>query len=139
MKKTIQKVKVVFLSSRGELVRYVITGGSGVFFDLLTLYALKEFVHFGPVWAVAINQIIMYTYVFLMNKFWTFGAKGMTHRQMVKFYSLAFVNYLFSIAWMAFVNKALGVNYLLARTANIGLSTLWNFALYKFWVFARKS
>lgn len=135
MKQRIRKIKETFLSSRKQLVRYFITGVSGVFFDLLTLYILKEFFKLGPVWAVAINQLIMYTYVFLMNKYWTFGVRGMTHRQMIKFYSLAIVNYLFSITWMWILNNRLGVNYLVARTGNIGLSTSWNFLLYKLWVY----
>ncbi|MBP6855675.1 MAG: GtrA family protein [Candidatus Pacebacteria bacterium] len=121
---------------RSQFTRYFITGTSGVVLDIATLYALKEYAHFSPVLSVVCNQIIMLTYIFLMNKFWSFKAHGDAGRQMIKFYLLAGANYLFSIGWMWLFAEIIGINYLIARLANIVFATLWNFLLYRMWVFA---
>jgi putative flippase GtrA len=53
----------------------------------------------------------------------------------VRFYTLAVVNYLISVAWIQGFHSWLGINYLVARTANIALAVGWNFLLYKHWVY----
>lgn len=131
----IERIKERVMASRKQLARYFITGVSGVVLDLATLATFKEFFHLGPVAAVSLNQLVMYNYIFLMNKYWSFGSKGMTHRQIVRFYVIAGANYLVSVVWMWLISGKLGVNYLFARTGNIALSTSWNFLLYKLWVF----
>ena len=122
-------------SIKDQFTKYFIIGASGVFLDIATLFLLKEYFYLRPVWAVMINQLIMLNYVFFLNKFWAFKSNGMTYRQMVRFYSLALFNYVFSVVWMFVLNETFGVNYLLARILNIALAVSWNFAIYKFWVF----
>ena len=131
----IKKTLLYFWSLRREFAKYFIIGISGVILDIGTLYLLKEYGHIRPVIAVIINQAFLINYSFFLNKFWAFKSKGMTHRQMVRFYFLAGLNYLFSIAWMWVFNEHLGLNYLVARLANIALCVAWNFLLYKYWVY----
>jgi len=130
-----KKILLHFWSLRREFVKYFIIGVSGVILDVGTLYLLKEYAHVRPVVAVIINQAFLINYGFFLNKFWAFKSKGMTHRQIVRFYLLAGANYLFSIAWMWLFSEHLGVNYLIARVANVALAVGWNFLLYKHWVY----
>ncbi|MEI8361412.1 MAG: GtrA family protein [bacterium] len=121
--------------TRHQFGKYFITGISALILDMLSLYLLKEFFGMRPVYAVIVNQALLLNYVFVINKYWSFGAKGMGKQQMFRFYVLAICNYLFSVVWMYAVNDGLGVNYLLARFVNIGLSVSWNFLIYKYWVY----
>ena len=121
---------------RVQFLRYTITGVSAVTLDMGTLYALKEWFHLDPTWATGISQVFAATYVFLLNKKWSFEAGGRAHWQAVRFYILAGTNLCISITWMGFFTHILGDHwYLLIRLANIALATAWNFLLYKFWVY----
>ncbi len=124
-----------FWPMRYQFFKYAVTGTSGVFIDLATLYCLKEYFGLKPVFAVVINQIIVLCYIFFLNKYWSFDSKGDSGRQVIKFLIIASGNYLFAIGWMYLFNENLGFNYLLVRLANIALSVSWNFLLYRGFVY----
>lgn len=132
----LKKIIRQFLSK--QFFRYFLIGISGVALDIGSLYILKTYFDMRPVTAVIVNQLLMLNYIFFLNKKWSFGASGLTHQQMVRFYILAGINYLFSIFWMWVLNENLSVHYLITRIMNIALAVSWNFLLYKFWVFADK-
>ncbi len=120
---------------RKEFAKYFIIGLSALFTDIGSLYILKEYFHLSPTFAVVMNQPVIMAGVFFLNKHWSFKAGGVTHRQMVKFLSLAAFNYLFSVIWIYLLHDRFGVYYLYARTLNIALAVAWNFLLYKYWVY----
>ena len=133
-----------------SFLQYFIVGCSAFVLDFLTLIFFREVLGMHPVAAVALNQILAVTYVFLLNKYWSFKSIGQTGRQMVRFFVLMMFNYLFAIVWMWFFTKHLTVNlhvelwgktrdlwYLLVRMVNIMLSVSWNFFIYKFWVYKK--
>jgi putative flippase GtrA len=122
-------------ATRYQFFKYATTGAIGVCVDLVTLYCLKEFVGLKPVFAVVINQIIVLSYIFFLNKYWSFESKGESGRQAIKFLTVAFGNYLFAIGWMYLFNERLGYNYLAVRLVNIALSVSWNFLLYRGFVY----
>lgn len=126
-------------AARREFIRYFIIGVSGVTLDIGSLYILKEYAHLSAVVAVIINQAFLINYAFLLNKYWAFKAKGIGRKQMMRFYSLAGINYIFSIGWMWFFHERLGFNYLIMRLTNIALAVAWNFLLYKHWVYGEKA
>lgn len=120
---------------REQFIRYFIIGISGTVLDILTLWILKEFFDLLPVIAVVINQIFILLYIFLLNKKFSFQARGDTRKQMIRFFVLAGANYLFAISWMWLWSQYFGYNYLLVRICNIVLAVAWNFWLYKEWVY----
>jgi len=132
----VKKLLLYFWHAREQFVRYFITGCSGVILDMATLYSFKEFFHLRPVVAVIFNQMIIAGYIFTLNKYWSFKAVGLSHKQLIRFLIVLFFNYLLAILWMWFWNHLLHLNYLLVRLANIALSVGWNFLLYKIWVFS---
>lgn len=121
-----------------QFIRYFAVGISAVVLDMATLYWLKTVVGFTAVWSIVLNQLLMCSYVFLLNKYWVFGSTGAFARQAVRYFSLALVNYFLAIIWMWFFNERLGFDYLLVRLVNIAMSTIWNFLLYRFFVYARR-
>ena len=130
-----KKIVSHFWSLRAKFIKYFITGVSAVILDILTLYLLKEYAHMRPVMAVVVNQLLLLNYVFFINKYWSFKATGMTHRQVVRFLAVCALNYAISVGWMWVFNEKLGINYLLARLLNVALAVAWNFLLYNHWVF----
>lgn len=120
---------------RHQFLRYFLTGLSAVILDIGTLYLFKEYFHLTPVTAIIVNQILLVNYVFFVNKKWSFGVTGQTHRQIMRFYILSVANYVISVAWMWLGHDLFGFHYILVRIANIIVSVAWNFLLYKFWVY----
>ena len=118
-----------------QFFRYVIVGITGTLLDIATLFVFKEYVHLTPVFSVVLNQIIMLVYIYVLNKYWTFKSEGNIGLEMVRLYIVFGLNYGIAIAWMWFGHDILGAQYLLVRIANIACSTLWNFILYRLWVF----
>lgn len=121
---------------RYQFTKYFVIGVTSVCLDMASLYLFKEYLHWRPVAAIVVNQIFILNFVFVMNKFWTFKAEGMTKKQIIKFYTVAGFNYLFAIGWMWVVNDHFGVNYLITRIVNIILAVSWNFLLYRYFVFS---
>jgi len=118
-----------------EFLRYFIIGTSSVLLDMGTLYFFKEFFGLAALWSLIINQLFIYSYVFFLNKFWTFSVRGAVIKQMVRYCLLALANYIIAIIWMYIFHNLLGENYLLVRLSNIILATAWNFLLYRFFVY----
>lgn len=118
-----------------EFLRYFIIGVSSVLLDMGTLYCFKEFFGLAAIWSLVLNQLLVYCFVFFLNKFWTFSARGAVIKQIIRYCLLALLNYIIAIIWMYFFHNLLGENYLLVRLANIILATIWNFLLYRFFVY----
>lgn len=132
------KLLVYFKQNQKYFSRYFIVGLSGFLLDISTLFVLKEFFGVNPVMAVVINQIIVIVYIFFLNKRYSFNNHNSVLPQFIKFLAVFILNYLFAIAWMWFGSEKFGFNYLLVRTANVALSVLWNYFLYKTWIFKHK-
>jgi putative flippase GtrA len=120
---------------RYQFAKYFVIGFSAFILDIGSLFFLKELFHISSILAVILNQLFVVNYVFLLNKNWSFQSTGLAHRQILRFYAIAAMNYAISIAWMWVVNHRFGVYYVYSRVANIIVAVGWNFLLYKFWVY----
>jgi len=131
----IKKFLIHLWQSRIKFAKYFATGITAFVLDIVSLYILKEFFGLYPVVAVIINQIFIISFVFLVNKFFSFRANGNTHKQMIRFAVVMAGNYLLAVFWMWLFNHNFRFNYLLVRTANVALAVAWNFLLYQEWVY----
>ncbi len=131
----IQRVISHAWSLRREFAKYFIVGFSGVFLDIATLLLFEKVFGVRPVLAVVMNQAILLTYNFTLNKYWSFRSRAMPHKQIVRYLSLAGFNYVFSVAAMYVGNERLGFEAVAVRVATIAVMMSWNFILYKFWVY----
>ncbi|MFA5210953.1 MAG: GtrA family protein [Patescibacteria group bacterium] len=123
---------------RKQFIKYFTVGLSSFFLDIFSLILLKEYLFISATLAVIINQILIIIYNFNLNKYWTFKNKAIDHKQFVRYLTLVLFNYFFSVAVMYIFNELLNFDYRLVRTATIIIMVMWNFFIYKFWVY-RKS
>ena len=126
---------VYMWSLRHQFAKYFVVGFSGLFLDMGTLVLFKEKFGWTPVFAVVVNQVLLLTYNFCLNKYWSFKNKEMPHKQLAKFLTLAGFNYLFSVAAMWLFNGQWNFDYRLVRLGAIAVMVSWNFFLYKYWVY----
>ncbi|PIT86577.1 MAG: hypothetical protein COU33_02405 [Candidatus Magasanikbacteria bacterium CG10_big_fil_rev_8_21_14_0_10_43_6] len=118
-----------------QFVRYFVVGMSGFVIDIGTLFVLSKYYGINPTIAVVLNQIVVIGYNFTLNKYWSFSNRDLPHKQLIRYGILAGGNYLFSVVLMYTFNQVFGIDEILVRIGTIALMTLWNFVLYKKWVY----
>jgi putative flippase GtrA len=121
------------------VVKYLFVGGLAFVTDLGTLW-LGASVLGLPVWvATALAYAAAWVVNFGLNRVLTFadhGARdGKVHKQSIRFTILVLINLVITELLMT-VLIHFGVNYLLAKVASSVVITLYNFEVYKRWVFA---
>ena len=138
MKQTLIQLWEHAWAERVKFAKYVIVGVSSVAIDLALLTIFVEWLHFNPTIAVVCNQALVIGFNFTLNKKWSFGSKGESHRELIRYLILSVWNYIFSVSAMHFGNGVLGLPYLFVRVSSIAVMVLWNFALFRFWVYRQK-
>jgi putative flippase GtrA len=127
--------KVVELRQRPGL-RYVVVGGTTYVFELAVIVAAQ---HFGAsaVVSVAISFWLGLFVSFILQKLVTFGDRRTHHRvvlpQIGAFSLLVMFNFGFTIAATKVLQHDLPV--VVIRTLAIGITTMWNYYLYKTRIF----
>lgn len=116
-------------------MRYFVVGGSGTILDLATLKLFRAVFGLSPTLSVAINQVIIICYNFLLHKHFSFKNKAMPHKQFVRYMVLVGLNYFIAVQVMYFFGDKLGYDPMLVRICNIAASVSWNFVLFKKWVY----
>lgn len=125
-------------NSKQQIIRFLVVGSSSALIDIGLLIMLKENFNFRPTFAIAINQIFVVIYNFLMNKYWSFKTKKMPIKQFSRYVVLVFFNYLISIILMYLLYDIFDINYKIARLFSIALLFIVNFIFYKHWVYKEK-
>jgi putative flippase GtrA len=118
-----------------QFLKFFIVGVSSTVLDILLLITFKELIGLHPAGAVALNQIIIISFNFLLNKYWSFNSKEKTHRQIVRYLTLFMCNYFCAIGIMYLFYEVIGIHYIIVRLGTIALFMLTNFLAYKHWVY----
>lgn len=125
-------------AERLKFAKYVIVGVSSVAIDVALLTIFVEWLNLDPTTSVVINSAFVMAFNFTLNKKWSFGSTGASHKELVRYLILAAWNYVFSVGAMYVGNDVWGLPYLLVRLGSIACMVLWNFALFRFWVYREK-
>lgn len=128
-------IKNYIVLAKYQILKFLLIGGSSTLIDVMLLFLLKEKAHLPAVLAVALEQILIIAYNFLLNKYWTFQSKKIPWQQLQRYFVLVLGNYLAAIFLMYFMHQLLGFNYIIVRLITIALVAFVNFILYKHWVY----
>jgi putative flippase GtrA len=115
-------------------VRYLLVGGLSVAVDLLLLVLLVEAVGVPPAPAAAASFAASVLVNFGLNRALNPGGAAL-HRQAGRYLLLLVANLLLTVAAVSLGERA-GVPYVVAKTTVLAASTVWNYVLYRRWVFA---
>jgi putative flippase GtrA len=121
-----------------RIALYIGVGLVGFCVDFGLLLLFRE-VFATPIWVAAtIAFWASLAVVFLSNKYLTFGARGMGHRQLVRYFVLLGINYLATLGIIA-VAQRIGVGYQVGKVAAVAVTTVWNYLAYQLWVFRERA
>jgi putative flippase GtrA len=117
------------------LFRYVAVGGSTFVIDAGTLYLLHSHAGYGISLSTTIAYWLAVVYNFTLLRFWTFGQteKKDLHRHLTLYLILLGFNYLFAVLFVSTLSHH--IYFLLAKTIATALQTLWNYYIYKNYIF----
>jgi putative flippase GtrA len=122
--------------NRRRGARFVVVGGSVYAFELTAIFAAQR-AGMGPVTAVAVSYWLGLLLSFTFQKVFTFRDTRTHHRvvlpQLAAFSALVVFNFGFTILMTKLLQHDLPV--VVVRTLALGVTTIWNFYLYKTRVF----
>jgi putative flippase GtrA len=117
-------------------MRYLFVGGSVYILEVIIIIALQRAGASG-VQAVAISFTVGLVVSFLLQKLFTFRDKRMAHRivltQALAVIALVVFNFGFTVAMTKIFEQM--VSPVIIRTVALGMTTIWNFYLYRTRIF----
>ena len=116
--------------------RYLIVGGSVYVFELAVIVAAQA-AGASAVWAVAISFSLGTLVSFFLQKLVTFGDKRMHHRILLPQLIATTLLVLWNLGFSVLLTKLLQDHApaVVTRTLALGITTIWNFYLYKTRIF----
>lgn len=116
--------------------RYLLIGGSVYVFELVVIVIAQAW-GASPVWAVAISFALGTLVSFFLQKFVTFRDKRMHHRILIPQLVATTLLVLWNLGFSVLVTKMLQDHLpaVVTRTLALGITTIWNFYLYKTRIF----
>lgn len=119
-----------------QLIKYLITGFTafgieyGLYVLLLKVWAVNYIV------ASALVYTLMFWFVFLVNRFWSFKSTGDMKKQIVQ-YGLLFVFNLIvgNVLLMTLLTDVLGMSAYLSPFFKTACVVSWNFLIYKYLIY----
>lgn len=116
--------------------RYLLVGGSVYVFELAVI-VVAQALGSSAVWAVAISYCLGTLVSFFLQKLVTFGDKRMHHRILVPQMIATGVLIAWNFGFSVLVTDALQGHLpaVVTRTLALGVTTIWNFYLYKTRIF----
>lgn len=129
-----QKLRKIFQNK--AFMRYLVVGGSVYVFEMAVI-VIAEWLGATAVWSVTISYALGTLLAFILQKFVTFGDKRVHHRilipQLLATCALVAWNLLFTVMLTKLFENVLPT--VITRTVAIGITTLWNFYIYKTSIF----
>jgi putative flippase GtrA len=122
-----------------EFRRYLIVGISVYLFELVVIVVAQALGANGVV-AVGISFWLGLIVSFAIQKIFTFGDKRRHYKVLVPQIAAFSLLVLFNFSFTVFVAKLLtpAIPAVICRTAALGITTFWNFYLYKTHIFRRQ-
>jgi putative flippase GtrA len=120
--------------------RYLTIGGSVYLFELLVI-VVAQALGASAVWAVAISFCLGTLVSFFLQKFVTFSDKRMHHHILIPQLIATTLLIVWNLGFSVLVTKLLQHHLpaVATRTLALGITTIWNFYLYKTRIFKNSS
>lgn len=117
-------------------IRYLFIGGVVYIFEL-SVIVLAQAYGASPVWAVAISFCAGTAVSFFLQKLITFGDTRMHHRILIPQIIAMVILVLWNLGFSLLITKLLQHHSppVVTRTIALGITTIWNFYLYKARIF----
>lgn len=119
-------------------MKFAVVGGSAAALEMVTITLLVNVLLVSETWAGGLSLIPSVTFVFLMNKHFTFKAREVhTGRQLLRFATVYGFAILMNYVLYSVFLHALQVDYRIAKAMAIGIIAIWNYMMSHMFIFKR--
>jgi putative flippase GtrA len=118
-------------------VRYLLVGGAAFLIDVGLLAALHDLLRMPLVVATPTAFISSFALTFILQRWLTFNSDAGLAASAVRYTMLVAINTLATTAIVSGI-AALGAPWIVGKIVAVGSTTVWNFFLYKYWIFANR-
>ncbi|MDO4754078.1 MAG: GtrA family protein [Bacillota bacterium] len=119
----------------GELLRYLVTGGSAFLLEYALYLLLYRAVGLDYAFAMTIVYSALFVITFVVTRKWTFKSKASAKRQLVLYLMLFLFNLLIGNYLMMRWLVGAGMSAELAPFIKTAMITCWNFLIYKYVIY----
>lgn len=136
-----KKLKKKYTKEITRFLKYMV-GGNVQFWSGYAAFAiLWSIVGWNFWWAKSLAYFIGVSANFVLERFWVFKQKKISQRQIEasagKFYSLMLLNFLIDLGIVGGLYE-IGITPYIGQFISAGFFTVWNYLLFKFWVFTKQ-
>jgi putative flippase GtrA len=122
-----------------QIAKHLAVGASGVIVNWMAFSLLRQYFNVPTMYATGIVHIILISYIFPLQKYFTFKSDGNTFSALFKFIinTLGYITLDFLLAWY-FVDF---LNFMpaIGKAAGLAFLTPLSFLFQKYWVFYDQS
>ncbi len=119
-----------------SFIRYVVVGGSAFILEYLGYLALHQVIGLSYQLSSVIVYSVLFWFVFLLNRQWSFESTGSVYIQLVKYIALfIFNNLVGNILLMQFLVDGIGISALIAPVLKMAMIVIWNYFIYKYFIY----
>ncbi|QHK19601.1 hypothetical protein GU243_07460 [Pseudarthrobacter psychrotolerans] len=118
-------------------VRYLIVGGLSFAVDFGLLVLLREVFHWDVGIASATSFLSSLVFNFLLQRKFSFESVHRTHVSMIRYGILVVANTLATVLIVQLLTPTV-LGYIGGKVISTAAMTVWNFFLYRHWVFGKK-
>ncbi len=120
-----------------------LVGGNAQFWSGYAAFALFDAVFHIDFWPAKIASYFVGVSVnFFIERFWAFDSKKISRNQLQssaqRYYFLSFVNFVLDLAIVGGL-RAIGITPYIGQFISAGFFTVWNYLIFKLWVFNKKT
>lgn len=146
MQKIIQKIsEIPYIKNHlilRQFLKFAIVGFINTGLDFLVYFLLTRLWDFWMVhylWANLISFSVAITNSYILNRNWTFRHKGGgVALQYIKYFLVTLIGLCFNEGILFLFVQVFHFYDLLAKVFAVSVVMLWNFGVYKFWIFREK-
>jgi putative flippase GtrA len=122
-----------------QIAKHLVVGASGVIVNWMVFSLLRQYLNVPTMYATVIVHIVLISYIFPLQKYFTFKSDCHTFTAFFKFVinSLGYITIDFFLAWY-FVDF-LKIMPVIGKAAGLALLTPLSFIFQKYWVFYHQS
>ncbi len=119
-----------------QFIRYLLSGGTAAFLELASYQVmLVAGMHYAL--AAPVSGGVGLLSAFALHKYLVFKQHEKTGRQVVRYIILQTFNFFAQWGLVVLFVEGFGVHAIIAKILGIGCTVLWNFFLYKLFVYAK--
>jgi putative flippase GtrA len=119
-----------------SLIKFGITGTSGLFIDFFLTWLFKDQFHFNPYVANSIGFTAAVLSNYFINRLWTFNeSKARIGKQLTAFTAVSLVGLLLNSGFIYLFTTVFTLNFYVSKALAVVLVFFWNFTANYFFVF----